>query len=244
MTADNSTTLYSEYFDENCHSTSGANAETDFNYVEGCEVIPKLEQDREATIFEVGYGLGIGALRTYELTKKVEGKVHFISCELDEGLIQWTIENDSHPLLKGLTARSSHGTHYYENSIEDFNLKIIVGDIRETIINAKKDLSLPNFNAIYQDAFSPKKNPALWTTEWFMDLKSLSATDCVLSTYSAAMPIRKSLLAAGWSVFKREGYGEKRSTTIGRIEKEMNPEFLRNIENSPEQTLNDKLLKK
>ncbi|WP_372654713.1 tRNA (5-methylaminomethyl-2-thiouridine)(34)-methyltransferase MnmD [Halobacteriovorax sp.] len=204
----------------------------------------KLKRDGEITIFEVGYGLGVGAIRTFEKINSLEGKVHFISCELDEGLINWSIENDSHPLLNALIEKNEQGTKFYQSSIGNFHLTIIVGDIRKTLSVAKIDLSLPEFNAIYQDAFSPKKNPHLWTTEWFSELKGLSASDCVLSTYSAAMPIRKSLLSAGWSVFKREGYGEKRSTTIARLGIEMNPVFLQNIENSPEQCLSDKLLKK
>lgn len=163
---------------------------------------------------------------------------------MDEGLIQWTLENETHPLIKNLTKNTTADTTFYESTLPKFKLTIIVGDIRQELAKAKRNLGMDNFSAIYQDAFSPKKNPALWTLEWFRDLKDLSASDCVLSTYSAAMPVRKSLLAAGWSVFKREGFGEKRSTTVARIGLEMKPEFLRNIENSPEQTLIDKLLKK
>ena len=155
-------------------------------------------------------------------------------------MVKWTIETSSHPLLRGLERIALGGSILYENKIGPFSLTVIIGDIRQSLMQLGHDRPFKKFNAIYQDAFSPRKNPTLWTTEWFELLKLNADKDCILSTYSAAMPVRKSLLNAGWNVFKREGYGEKRSTTIARFDQPMIPEFQTNIQNSPEPSLNDK----
>ncbi|ATH07908.1 hypothetical protein BIY24_08080 [Halobacteriovorax marinus] len=104
------------------------------------------------------------------------------------------------------------------------------------------DLATAPLMAIYQDAFSPKKNPSLWTKEWFTELKEHSDERCILSTYSAAMGVRKALMEANWNVFRREGYGEKRSTTIARSDLPMKEQFRDNILRSPDLCLEDKLI--
>ncbi|PIK15700.1 MnmC family methyltransferase [Halobacteriovorax sp. JY17] len=183
-------------------------------------------------------------MRTFDQVTHLTGKTHFISCELDEGLVVWTIEKSTHLLLQSLKKTTSENLTLYRAEVGNFKLTIIIGDIRKTLPSFRESNLFGKFNAIYQDAFSPKKNPTLWTTQWFEDLKLHSEDDCILSTYSAAMPVRKGLLSAGWRVFKRDGYGEKRSTTLARLNCEMNSEFLTNIRNSPEKSLDDKLLEK
>ncbi len=183
-------------------------------------------------------------MRTFDQVTHLTGKTHFISCELDEGLVIWTIENSTHLLIQSLKKSTSKNLTLYQVEEGNFKLTIIVGDIRKTLAPFRESILCGKFNAIYQDAFSPKKNPTLWTTQWFEELRLHSADDCILSTYSAAMPVRKGLLNAGWRVFKRDGYGEKRSTTLAKLNQEMNSEFLTNIRNSPERSLDDKLLEK
>ncbi|WP_417335215.1 tRNA (5-methylaminomethyl-2-thiouridine)(34)-methyltransferase MnmD [Halobacteriovorax marinus] len=242
-TADQSVTLYSEYFDEKCHSSAGAISETDYNYIQGCEVLERLKTDSPFTIFEVGYGVGLGAIRTFELSRhKQPAQISFISCELDEELVKWTIQNQKHPLIQTLEKVLIDGEIYYQSKLDHFTLTIIIGDIREKFSKAMHDLATAPLMAIYQDAFSPKKNPSLWTKEWFTELKEHSDERCILSTYSAAMGVRKALMEANWNVFRREGYGEKRSTTIARSDLPMKEQFRDNILRSPDLCLEDKLI--
>ena len=55
-TQDGSTTLYSQYFGEACHSTSGATIETISHYVQGTKL---LDQDNPQ-VLEIGFGTGLG----------------------------------------------------------------------------------------------------------------------------------------------------------------------------------------
>lgn len=68
----------------------------------------------------------------------------------------------------------------------------------------------PLLDAIYQDPFSVKKNPSLWTYEWFTMLRQKSHENTILGTYSTSASVKKTLLKSGWLYEERPGYGRKR----------------------------------
>jgi len=87
-TADGSFTLFSEFFQEACHSTNGAYDETVLHYVEGTKILDKIHLYDPLVILEVGFGLGIGFLTTLKKLP-LQRKWHFISMELDKALLEW-----------------------------------------------------------------------------------------------------------------------------------------------------------
>lgn len=202
ITKDLSLSLFNETFQENLHSSEGALSETIYNFIEGCELIK--HQGKTLSVLEVGFGTGMGFFTTLDFLRKnfPEKNLLFYSLEIDLDLAKWALRDISFTQNK--------------NNLEaigpDYHLKVILGDAVKSLAN----LEIGPFDAIYQDAFSPKKNPALWTTEWFSLLLSLAKEDCVLSTYSASTSIRLALLKAGWAVFNRKGFSSKRASTIAR----------------------------
>ena len=168
-TEDGSYTYYSKNFDENLHSTDGAESETKKYFTEENDLASLLGKE-EINIFEVGFGLGLGFLATLEALKEYSGKLHFISCEIDPDLVDWFIEN--HDL--GLSARNNEGLYEFEN--ERFKLSIVIGDATTTVPKYFADTQI-KIDRIFQDPFSPKKNPTLWTHEWFELLKSIAKDD-------------------------------------------------------------------
>src|SRR5690606_27427663 len=108
-------------------------------------------------------------------------------------------------------------------------LKILIGDARITLPHYIKKHSL-KVHAIYQDAFSPKRNPDLWTVEWFTLLKEISHQDVIMSTYSSSSAIRKSMAEAGFTLYPGEKFGPKRSSTRARLKGEMDPETLLHLQ--------------
>lgn len=226
-TEDGSTTLFSERFGEACHSTSGAREETLLHYIKGCEILEKAKSP-ELTILEVGFGLGLGLLTTYEMTKDLPAKIHFLTLEIDPQLVDWfKDEHRDHPMFRD----------------PKFSVEILVGDARKTLPEYVEKNS-PRWNAIYQDAFSPKRNPALWTREWFELLKSGSASDVVMSTYSASSSIRKSMIEAGWKLSPGEKFGPKRTSTRAKLEGVTHPDILLGLSRSPVKALTDESLTK
>lgn len=211
QTNDDSMTLWSEFFDENCHSNAGAYQETLFNYVVPCTTKqePTCGYHR---ILEIGFGLGIGLKATIEYNNSSNKyPIHFISLELDQLLVEWAINNIH---IEGFDLKKL----YFSNqcySYEDPKLKIdiYIGDARKTILNE----AIINIDGIYQDPFSPKKNPTLWTTQWFEELKKKSQSTCLLSTYSASVGVRKSMLEAGWHPQSHPGFAHKRERTMATL---------------------------
>jgi hypothetical protein len=66
------------------------------------------------------------------------------------------------------------------------------------------------------DAFSPAKNPAMWTEPLFARIYSLldPARPCALPTYSRSTMLRVTLLIAGFFVGVGHATGQKEETTI------------------------------
>lgn len=222
-TQDGSQTLFSEKFGEACHSTTGAKSETLLHYIHGCEILEKAKLPK-LSILEVGFGLGVGLITTWEMTKDLPAEVHFLSLEIDPALVEWFHqEYKEHPLFQD----------------PKFKFQILVGDARVTLPKYAEE-NRPSWNAIYQDAFSPKRNPVLWTKEWFTLLKENSAEDVVLSTYSASSSIRKSLVEAGWKLSAGEKFGPKRTSTRARLSGETSTEILDSLSRSPVKALTDK----
>lgn len=51
---------------------------------------------------------------------------------------------------------------------------------------------------IWQDPFSPDKNPAMWGVAWFHALRPHAADGAQLVTYSVARGVREALEHGGW----------------------------------------------
>lgn len=234
-TEDGSRTLFSEAFQEACHSTAGAREETLLHYINGCQIEAKIDTQASLSILEVGFGLGIGFLTTFEVLKDITKPWKFLSLEIDGELLEWfRLENLSHPFLRHL--------HWDGNLLkannDQINLTIVCGDARVEL--PRYLLSNPeSWDCIYQDAFSPKKNPTLWSVQWFKLLKAHSAPTVIVSTYSASTSIRKSLLQAGWTLQKGEKFGPKRTSTRASLQGVSDPEILLHLERSPALAITD-----
>jgi tRNA U34 5-methylaminomethyl-2-thiouridine-forming methyltransferase MnmC len=238
-TEDGSFTLFSKAYAEACHSSTGAKTETLLHYVSGCEIEDKIQSPLGLTILEVGFGLGIGFLTTYEVLKKTGKPWSFISMEIDEELLKWFChEHRDHEFLKHLQWKNLKEHKFLEAQHDGVELVILCGDARKTLPLYAEAFE-PQWNAIYQDAFSPKRNPVLWTVEWFTLLKDFAHPSTVLSTYSSSSAIRKSLLEAGWSLQSGDKFGPKRSSTRARLEGKSDPEILERLERSPVPALQD-----
>lgn len=227
-TEDGSVTLFSERFQENCHSLSGAKSETLHQYVQGCEIERKIREYNPLHILEIGFGLGVGFLTTLEVLKDSPHHWTFTSVEIDSELIDWFFREH----FPGKEIQN------FTLSQDNWTLQILIGDARKTLPQFVKEKSM-SFHAIYQDAFSPKKNPTLWTQEWFAFLKTCSHENAILSTYSSSNSIRKSLVESGWKLYEGGKFGHKRSSTRARLSGDTDPEILLNLSRSPVESLKD-----
>ena len=213
ITNDGTKTMYSSEFDECYHSTSDGALNESLNK----HIIPSfnLQNKSKLTILDICYGLGYNTLSTiyYYQKYRPDCKIHIISPEFDKKLVE-SLKDFEYPkefnnLKEIITSISNKGR--FESS--NIKIEVIFDDAREVIKNITNKIDI-----IYQDAFSPKKNPALWTKEWFRDLKNISKEDVILTTYSVSTPIRLALYENGFRVYNPPK-SSVRSGTIASLSK-------------------------
>ncbi len=219
-TEDGSITLYSKEFNESYHSPKdGALNESLQKHV-----LPAFDlhkEKTELTILDICYGLGYNTLATLYHVKKndLPIKLHIISPEFDEALVR-SLKDFDYPSefddLKPIIQAISKNFHYED---EQFKIEVVIGDARELLsrLAAKQPSThypLPttfSFDIVYQDAFSPKVNPLLWTREWFADIRALCSEDAVLTTYSTAAATRMGLHENGFELHYFDAPDTRRS---------------------------------
>lgn len=88
--------------------------------------------------------------------------------------------------------------------------------------------TLPAPHAIFFDAYSPARNPAMWTLPLFRQLfgRLDPVRPCAVATYSRATLLRTTLLRAGFWVGAGEATGEKEETTLAANEPSLVPRLL------------------
>ena len=196
-TQDGSTTLYTAEFDECYHSThDGALHESLVKHV-----IPALTLQAgktELTILDICFGLGYNTLATlyYIRREHLSTNITILSPEFDAELVHSlaTFEyppefDDLRPVIEAVSRDG-----YYEDT--QFTIHVLVNDAREVVSGLSQC-----FDIVYQDAFSPVKNPLLWTREWFSDVRAVCADDAVLTTYSTAASTRMALHENGFKLY-------------------------------------------
>jgi len=209
-TDDGSVTLYSKEFNESYHSPKdGALNESLQKHV-----LPafNLHQDKTAlTILDICYGLGYNTLATLHHVKKnnLPVKLHIFSPEFDEALVR-SLKDFEYPSefddFKSIIQAISKNFNYED---EHFKVEVMIGDARESIPSLKRKGI--KFDIVYQDAFSPKVNPLLWTREWFEDIRSVCSEDAVLTTYSTAAATRMGLYENGFELHYFDAPNTRRS---------------------------------
>ncbi len=197
LSEDGTCTAYSKEYDEHYHSTKdGALKESLLKHVHPAFKI-KSNKD-ELYILDICYGLGFNTLATLYFLKKnnFTCRVNIYSPELDETLIS-SLNDFTYPKefeeFKHIVLALSQDKVYDD---EFLHVEIFIGDAREYI----KEFN-GVFDIVYQDAFSPTANPALWTLEYFADIKKAMKKDAILTTYSISLATRLALYENGFNIY-------------------------------------------
>ena len=199
QTADGSATLYVPLLDEHYHSVKGAGTESQYIFIEmGMRHALASQGDaKEALrIFEVGFGTGLNALLALEEAERTGVKVDYTAVELYP--LAWEevapLGYSDHPLFRRL-----HEAVWEEwvQLTPHFRLKKLKADLLA--------LSLPEADVVFYDAFSPEKQPELWSEDLFCQLRKALPPGAVLTTYCAKGEVRRRLQRAGFLVERLPG---------------------------------------
>jgi len=211
-TADGSDTLFLRELDEHYHSTFGAIQESTHVFIEAG--LRKFEQS-QLIILEVGFGTGLNAFLTLSETIKSKKTIRYITIE-KYPLPQSIWETLNYPtLIPGGSSelfRKIHEAAWNEEVkiTEYFSLLKLPADLAEVDY-----LALPMFDLIYFDAFSPGKQPELWTTSVFRQISAHCSPAAKFVTYCAKGEVRRSLNEVGFTTERIPGPQGKREMLRG-----------------------------
>ena len=218
-------TLFSASYGEKMHPGLGPLAEADLLYIRQLRLAERMQNGAgEFVIWDIGLGGAANAIAALRATREISGSLRLVS-----------FDNTAEPLafaLKNVAALNYPAG--YENAIAQllFEKRVAfqndhcavkwefhLGDFPGWIANLKlptQNLKPPTPHAIFYDAFSPAKNPAMWTLPVFENLfRALDpARPCALTTYSRSTLLRTTLLLAGFFVGVGHATGMKEETTI------------------------------
>ena len=211
LTGDGSHSIYVKELDEHYHSVHGALAESSHVFIkEGLKSIQK----NDVRIMEMGLGTGLNAFLTLLEGERSGQRIEYWALE------KYPVTRDvtdklNYPDLFTDTKRNVfpliHDCPWNEiNRITDrFSLEKILADIRTVDIAGSFDL-------VYYDAFSPGKQPELWTDEIFRKVFNAMAPGGLLTTYTSKSDVRRAMTSVGFAVEKLPGPSGKREMVRAR----------------------------
>ncbi len=194
---------------------AGALTEARHLYVVASGILSEFERGNSVRVVDVGLGLGYNALATVDawLQCGANSRLEILSLENDEALFH-ALRSGNAPwqtgwnpfwieALKGLHRKSES---LWQGRIQgpgggELDWRVLLGDARSEASLSLLQSSGP-FDYVWQDPFSPKKNPGMWAADWFSALGLAVGCNGCLMTYSVARKVRDALEFSGWRVEK------------------------------------------
>jgi len=213
---------FSAQFSDIYHSADSAAGQARHVFLRGNDLPARWAGARVFAIVETGFGIGLNFLATWQAWRDDPrrcARLHFVSIE------RWPFAQADlatlHARYPEFAALSSQllaawpplvpGMHRLHFDDETVTLTLVYDEA----IEAARGLSVAA-DAFYLDGFAPDRNPAMWSAPLLKTLARLAAPGATVATYSAAGAVRDALIAAGFVVEKRSGFGRKRDMLAGR----------------------------
>ena len=220
---------YSLQFEDIYFSNQGGLEESEYVFVSQNQLAQRCLNTDSFTIAELGFGSGLNFLATLKTWQNIADNhchLNYISFE------QYPFSAaDFNQMGKLIENRWPELSIYYQELLSQYStqhsplqLRLCAAKVSLTLIfdEAFKQLKnsdckklLPAVDAWYLDGFSPPLNTSLWNENIYQQLVSYSRPGTTFSTYTAAGHVRRGLIAAGFTVEKYKGFGEKRDMLKG-----------------------------
>lgn len=202
ITKDNSPTLYVHELNEHYHSTNGALQESLHIFINAG--LKEIKKDK-ISILEVGFGTGLNALLTFQEIQNSNKTIYYETIEkypINKDIVQSLHKEE---IFNSELFLELHKAIWEEDVTISNNFVL-----KKLNIDLKKYITQQKFDLIYFDAFSPDKQPNLWTEKIFLKLYNATNKNGILVTYSAKGIVKQALRNAGYIVKRLPGPKGKR----------------------------------
>jgi tRNA U34 5-methylaminomethyl-2-thiouridine-forming methyltransferase MnmC len=206
---------------ETFHPVVGPVAEAQALYVNQLKLRERLQNHSgEFVIWDVGLGAAANALTVLRATRDIACKIRLVSFDHTIEPLEFALKHAADLGYFGGYEKylqeflREHRVKFHDGE-QSVNWKFHIDDF-PTLLAQSGAKDFPKPHAILFDAYSPSKNPAMWTLPLFTDLFQLldPQRPCALPTYSRSTILRVTLLLAGFFVGMGHATGEKEETTI------------------------------
>ena len=206
---------------ETFHPVVGPVAEAEALYVNQLRLRERLKNHSgEFVIWDVGLGAAANALTVLRATRDIACNIRLVSFDHTLEPLEFAMQHAAE--LGYFGGCENHLKEFlrahrleFQDGAQSVNWEFHLGDF-PTLLAQSGSKQFPKPHAILFDAFSPAKNPVMWTLPLFTNLFQLldPQRPCALPTYSRSTILRVTLLLAGFYVGVGHATGEKEETTI------------------------------
>lgn len=196
LTADGSKTFYLPDIDEHYHSVKGAFTESQHVFIQSGLMASCAS---EPHVLEVGFGSGMNAYLTYRYAHTNSLNIHYTTYEkypLSYEQAEAFISGHEEASIWMELHRCKWDTWIDIDTYFHFRKKA------EDMLHADFE---PIYDVIYMDAFSPEKQPEMWTETFLKALYAGLRPRGILTTYCAKGVIRRRLQEIGFRVERLSG---------------------------------------
>lgn len=205
------------------HPAGGPWSEANRLYVEQPRLAARLARrtERPLCIFDVGLGAATNAVAALTCAREHGGTIELHSFEIDLAPLRLALGDlEGFPFLTPFRDAAQALLQHGEWTGREGRWVLHRGDLLDCLAHAPRTAEL-----IYFDPFSPQSDARLWTPAAFTALRACCRPNgdgdgdrdddggALLMTYSAATPMRVSLLLGGFYVGAGVSTGSKRETT-------------------------------
>jgi len=216
ITADGSTTIFSQEVNQHYHSYFGALQETMHVFIEAGLCSGVFANSNRLSILEIGFGTGLNALLTYFRAHELHKDIFYEALELFPLTVQEVALLNYPALLPYPNVKeiftTLHSTAWNKKQLISKNFSLH----KHHTSALEYRYPVNTFDLVYFDAFSPEAQPEMWTKEIFSAIYKSMKTEGVLVTYSTKGVIKRTLQSLGFEIEKLPGPVGKREMLRAR----------------------------
>jgi len=211
ITEDGSHTLFVPEIDECYHSSHGAIQESRHIFIEAA--LKQCERDT-IHVLEIGFGTGLNALLAFEEAERSGKQICYTTLEKFPVSVELALQLNYPDVLSGdsrVFFERMHTSAWNElvQISPLFSLHKIQADFTQFMPDGV-------FDVVFFDAFSPEKQPEMWTLQQFEKIYTQCSSGAILTTYCAKGVVRRAMQAAGFQVERLPGPPGKREILRSR----------------------------